>query len=217
MEENLRTESEAVMKKSLYGKPLKRWLFNKTLKYARDLVSARENLRYERTRAFGMVRELFTAIGKRFHEEDILDSGRDIFFLTKEEVFAHIEGRSATTNLKSLVAIRREEHERFQQLPMPAERIGTYGVVYQSNDFDSKQNVPLTEGDLKGIGCCPGRVKAKARVVHHPSEVGSLDGDILVTTSTDPGWVTLFPSAGAILVERGSLLSHSAIDRKSVV
>ena len=44
-----------------------------------------------------------------------------------------------------------------------------------------------------------------------PREVEDLEGDILVTVSTDPGWVTLFPSAGGILVEKGSLLSHSAI------
>jgi pyruvate,water dikinase len=48
-------------------------------------------------------------------------------------------------------------------------------------------------------------------VVHHPREVADLNGDILVTASTDPGWVTLFPNASGILVERGSLLSHSAI------
>lgn len=211
VEEKLRTDAEAVMKKSLRGKPLKRWLFNKTLRHARDLVSARENLRYERTRGFGMVREIFTTIGNRFYEEGILASERDIFFLTKEEVFAYIEGRSVTTDLKALVALRKEEHGRFQQLPMPSERIGTHGVVYQSNDFYSKHKVELSEGDLKGIGCCPGHVEAKARVVFHPNEIDSLHGDILVTTSTDPGWVTLFPSAGAILVERGSLLSHSAI------
>lgn len=28
---------------------------------------------------------------------------------------------------------------------------------------------------------------------------------------TDPGWIMLFPAASGILVERGSLLSHSAI------
>ena len=28
---------------------------------------------------------------------------------------------------------------------------------------------------------------------------------------TDPGWIMLFPSAAGLLVERGSLLSHSAI------
>ena len=39
-----------------------------------------------------------------------------------------------------------------------------------------------------------------------------IDGrEILVTEHTDPGWVLLFPSAAGLLVERGSLLSHSAI------
>ncbi|TYR34165.1 phosphoenolpyruvate synthase [Sphingobacterium phlebotomi] len=211
IEEKLRTDAEAVMKKALRHKPFKKWIFKKTLNRTRDLVSARENLRYERTRGFGIVREIFTYIGKRFYEEDVLEFDRDIFFLSKEEIFAYIEGRSLTTDLKSLVAVRKEEHERFQQMPMPSERIGTYGIVYQSNDFYSKSKIEIAESDLKGIGCCPGQVKARARVVHHPNDIDSLDGDILVTTSTDPGWVTLFPSAGAIIVERGSLLSHSAI------
>ena len=57
----------------------------------------------------------------------------------------------------------------------------------------------------------PGVVKARVQVIHDPSEVDSLNGDILVTSSTDPGWITLFPGASAIIVERGSLLSHSAI------
>ena len=36
-------------------------------------------------------------------------------------------------------------------------------------------------------------------------------GEILVAEYTDPGWIMLFPAASGILVERGSLLSHSAI------
>jgi pyruvate,water dikinase len=36
-------------------------------------------------------------------------------------------------------------------------------------------------------------------------------GEILVARQTDPGWVVLFPAAAGLLVERGSLLSHSAI------
>ena len=47
--------------------------------------------------------------------------------------------------------------------------------------------------------------------MQNPKEIQTLNGDILVTSSTDPGWITLFPSASAIIVERGSLLSHSAI------
>ena len=37
------------------------------------------------------------------------------------------------------------------------------------------------------------------------------DGEILVAARTDPGWVPLYPSASGLLIERGSLLSHSAI------
>jgi pyruvate,water dikinase len=36
-------------------------------------------------------------------------------------------------------------------------------------------------------------------------------GEILLAERTDPGWIMLFSSASGILVERGSLLSHSAI------
>lgn len=211
LEEEIRLAAEQTMNKVLRRSPLKKWRLRKTVKKARELVSARENLRYERTRAFGIVRELFVYMGKRFYEEGHIEFVRDIFFLTKDEIFAYIEGRSVTKDLKALISVRKEEYELFRQMDAPSERIATYGPLYQGNDLYSKHKVEALAGDLKGIGCCPGRVQAKVRVVHHPSEVRSLDGDILVTGNTDPGWVTLFPSAGGIIVERGSLLSHSAI------
>ncbi|WP_320043522.1 PEP-utilizing enzyme [uncultured Desulfobacter sp.] len=34
---------------------------------------------------------------------------------------------------------------------------------------------------------------------------------MLVAGRTDPGWVPLYPSVSGILIERGSILSHSAI------
>ena len=39
----------------------------------------------------------------------------------------------------------------------------------------------------------------------------SLEGEILVAARTDPGWVPLYPAVSGILIERGSILSHSAI------
>ncbi len=213
VEETLRTKAEQVMGHLLRGRWLKKIFFNYTLRKTRELVSARENLRYERTRAFGIVREIFSHLGKRFYAEGVTAHARDIFYLTKEEIFAFVEGTAVTQNLQPLVALRKEEFEAYQQLPVPSERFATYGMVYHANDFFSTpfQVTETTAGQLKGIGCCPGRVRAKVRVVRHPSEVTSMNGDILVTSSTDPGWVTLFPSAAGIIVERGSLLSHSAI------
>ena len=47
--------------------------------------------------------------------------------------------------------------------------------------------------------------------MNSPSDDLTLNGEILVTARTDPGWVPLYPSLSGLLVERGSLLSHSAI------
>ena len=48
-------------------------------------------------------------------------------------------------------------------------------------------------------------------MVRDPREARGLAGHILVAERTDPGWTLLFPAATGLLVERGSLLSHSAI------
>lgn len=186
----------------------KRILFNWILKTTRKMVSNRENLRYERTRAFGMTRKMFLGIGRQFEKDGIIHQQRDIFFLEKKEIFDIIKGTAIQHNPKTLIDLRKATYDEYE-LETIAERIETNGIVY-NNRFDL-QNEALIEGDLKGVACCSGQVTAKVRVVKDPTEVESLDGDILVTSSTDPAWVILFPSASAILVERGSLLSHSAI------
>jgi pyruvate,water dikinase len=48
-------------------------------------------------------------------------------------------------------------------------------------------------------------------VVHSPSDIEGLSGCIMVAEKTDPGWTPIFPLAKAIIIERGSLLSHAAI------
>ncbi|MBK9317702.1 MAG: phosphoenolpyruvate synthase [Bacteroidetes bacterium] len=207
----LRQTAEQEMKAGLKYQPFRLWMLKKTLRRTRTMVSARENLRYERTRAFGIVRNIFSAMGHALQSRNVLEHPRDIFYLTKEEIFSYIEGTSATTNLKELINLRKNEFQGYQKEEAPAERFATYGIVYNGNDFYSTDKVEKHTGDLKGIGCSPGKVRGKVRIITDPGETSSLNGDILVTTSTDPGWVTLFPSASGIIVERGSLLSHSAI------
>jgi phosphohistidine swiveling domain-containing protein len=48
-------------------------------------------------------------------------------------------------------------------------------------------------------------------VIRTPSEDARLEGEILVAERTDPDWVPLYPSVSGLLIERGSILSHSAI------
>ena len=57
------------------------------------------------------------------------------------------------------------------------------------------------------------RLRVEGRVVRvlDPNQAGDIDGAIMVAYRTDPGWVPLFPRIAALVVERGSLLSHSAV------
>jgi pyruvate,water dikinase len=48
-------------------------------------------------------------------------------------------------------------------------------------------------------------------VVRDPRTESLAPGEILIARNTDPGWIAVFTNAAAIVVERGSLLSHSAI------
>lgn len=205
---DLRTQAEAHVRSTLRGKPLKRWLFNFVLRRARDLVSARENLRFERTRGFGMVRRMFTALGERLAQDHVIEGPRDVFHLELDELLAY---PSAIQGWKGRISERKALFASYAAEPPPSERFFTYGNDFTDDAIHSTEKLVPIEGDLKGIGCCPGVVQGRVRKVLDPTTTSSLEGDILVTTSTDPGWVTLFPSASAILVERGSLLSHSAI------
>lgn len=202
----LRARAEEALNNGLRGRPMKRRILRYVLGRARDLVSARENLRFERTRGFGMVRKMCSAVGVRWAQEGHLADGRDVFLLDLSEVLD-----PKPELWPALIAARKKAMDRWMAAPAPSERFGTYGSNFNDAVIYSQEKITPVEGDLKGIGCCPGVVEGRVRKVLDPSTVGSLDGDILVTSSTDPGWVTLFPSCSAILVERGSLLSHSAI------
>lgn len=206
---SLRLEAEEKVKERFKGKPIKRWWFNVVLSRARDLVSNRENLRYERTRGFGMVRKMFVALGERWHEQGYLASSRDIFYLELNELL--FSDGIFQSDFSKLIENRKIEFDNYRNQQEPEERFYTYGMNFTDDFIYSKEKILPLEGNLKGIGCCPGRVQGKVRVVKDPNEISSLNNDILVTSNTDPGWVTLFPTASAIIVERGSLLSHSAI------
>jgi pyruvate,water dikinase len=208
--ENLRKEARAVVAAKMKGKFFKKRIFNYILNKTRDLVSNRENLRFERTRGFGIVREIFSAMGKRFEQDGLISHHRDIFYLTKEEIFDFIKGTAVSLELQKTIDLRKKEYEGYQKDVYVPERVVTYGNANKNLVF-GEAPLKQEEGGIRGIACCPGVVKAEVCVVHSPEQIEDLQGRIMVTSSTDPGWVSLFPSASGILVERGSLLSHSAI------
>ncbi len=193
----------------------RRWLFRWVLSRARQCVRERENLRFLRTRVFGMVRDIFRAMGRKMQLAGAIESADDIFYLHIDEVFGWVRGTAVSTEWKALVELRRAEMDRYRREPPPPERFHTFGPVHRANRFLPGRRPlspqPSRSGELSGTPCFPGRVEAPAAVLDDPSQGARLDGQILVAGRTDPGWVPLYPSVSGLLVERGSALSHSAV------
>ncbi len=212
-----RKEAEKKVNKILKYKPITKAKFLFLLKQARFTVKNRENLRFERTRLFGRVREIFLRIGMILTSMNVIEEKRDIFYLEVDEILYFIDGKSTTNNLKELISIRKSQYKKYYDVN-PDERFYSYGAVNIGNDFKKKEKVKEEnieknnkEIELKGIGASPGKVTGIARVIKNPKDAKLEQGEILVAEFTDPGWIMLFPAASGILVERGSLLSHSAI------
>jgi pyruvate,water dikinase len=211
---DLREKSESTANDALAKAPLKRAVFHWVLGNARERVRQRENLRFERTRVFGRVRRIFVEIGRRLKAEAVLDDERDVFNLTVEEILGFIEGTAVTWNLRNLQAVRKMELARWRSAVPPGGRFETRGAPAIGNQLLESVQVQATAENsetLKGIGCCPGIVEGIARVILDPKNAIIQPGEILVAPRTDPGWIMLFPAAAGLLVEHGSLLSHSAI------
>jgi len=210
---SLRPDAEEDVFEALAASPVRRFLFKKILGQARARVRDRENLRFERTRVYGRVRAIFVAIGKQLQALNIIDSADDIFYLEVDEVIRFVQGTSSSIALAGTIAARREEFSAYQAMPNPPRRFLTCGPAQLAS---SREEIETEDADndeffRQGQACSQGIVRGQVRIVRDPRSANVQAGEILVAERTDPGWVTIFPLVTGMIMERGSLLSHSAI------
>jgi rifampicin phosphotransferase len=216
-EESKRAQAERKVRRMLRWRPARRAIFGFVLAQARARVRDRENLRFERTRVFGRVRRIFVELGRRFAALGLLENPRDIFYLEVEEALGFVTGTATTTDLRGLVALRQAEYASWRASEPPPDRFETRGLVsvgpFMARLAPVADESPASDAadQRGGIGCCPGVVRGRARVVRDPKAAEIRAGEILVAERTDPGWILLFAGAAGVVVERGSVLSHSAI------
>ncbi|WP_299965459.1 PEP/pyruvate-binding domain-containing protein [uncultured Roseobacter sp.] len=194
------------------GKPIRARVAKGIVTWTKARVRDRENLRFERTRLFGRARQVFLAMGREFAARDLIDQPRDVFYLTVAEVMGAIEGFGLSPDLRGLIALRQAEDAASSRREDPPERIEVRGPAILPAAISHAPPAQSETGDTRtATGCSAGLVTAKARVIRDPRTESLAPGEILVARHTDPGWIAVFSNASAIVVERGSLLSHSAI------
>ena len=196
--------------------PAKRAVLLGITSLARDLARIREDTRFCRTQLFGLSRDVMWKLGAELARAGVLDDRLDVADLTVDEVIGAFDGTGTVTDLRALVALRRAQRERWAENPQRAPLLGTPAgppLVRALPQAVAVGAAGTTSDDLlRGIGSSTGVVRGRAKVVLDPSTDPDLAaGRILVARETDPGWLFLMMSATGMVVERGTLLSHTAI------
>jgi pyruvate,water dikinase len=160
-----------------------------------------------------MVKRMIRVMGRDLVARGVIDEFDDVFALTVQELRGCYEGEH-TDGLRDLVAARKAQRARDAELAAPA-RFVTSGPTFGRAELARQGWVPVTDTPaatvgtvLPGTPSASGIVEGTAVVVDEPRDVA---GGILVAYRTDPGWVAALPSASALVIERGSPLTHVAI------
>ncbi|MHB1277719.1 MAG: PEP/pyruvate-binding domain-containing protein [Bacteroidia bacterium] len=183
------------------------YALNGCLALARYGLKNRENMRFCRTRAYGAVKDIFLEIGKIMVERGQIEEESAIFYLDLEEVKAFCIGQE-NKDLSLLIRQRKARYQEAEKLRIP-DRIMYSGDLPDFGETDIEH--PISGNEMQGIGVSPGTVTAEALVTLLPGFDMEVKNRVLVSKMTDPGWVFLMSQASALVSEKGSLLSHTAI------
>ena len=189
----------------------KSWWFHWVLGMSRYGLANRENMRFCRTRVYSASKDIFRSMGECMTAENHLSDPEDVFYLTMDEIkqYTLVE----KTSFLELVASRKLEYANYKDLILPDR------IIYNKKDkpdFTQYLNDLTREGIdrsqvLTGVAVSKGIAEGEALVITEPVLNADVKGKILVSKMTDPGWVFLMSQAIALVTEKGSLLSHTAI------
>ena len=116
-------QAQAIVDRHLKN-PFKKLAFGFVLQQARRAIVSRENMRFARSRLYGIVRRVFGRMADLFVAGGLIDAPSNLYYLTVDEVFGMVQGTSVTRDLKALIQIRKVEYRSFTRRD-PSERLHT--------------------------------------------------------------------------------------------
>ncbi|MDR3678466.1 MAG: phosphoenolpyruvate synthase [Flavipsychrobacter sp.] len=140
---------------------------------------------------------------KQLVQAKIIHKTEDIYFLTFEELSEVVR----TNKLDyQIIANRKEEYKLYEKL-IPPRVITSDGEIITGKY--NQENVPADA--IAGVAVSSGIIEGRARVILNMEDANIEEGDILITTFTDPSWTPLFVSIKGLVTEVGGLMTHGAV------
>jgi phosphoenolpyruvate synthase/pyruvate phosphate dikinase len=191
-----------------WKKPFKSILFKFIFKKCTEAIGFREDARFDRVRAKGLSRKVALKLGSLLVSKNWIDDTYDIFYLNYEEILSLNQEAYSEGYFKELITLRKKHLRETASYKLP-DRIITNDICHAKAFLQSIDQTSTKS--IRGLPCSGGIIEALCEVVHDLNHAPNLKDKILIAQRTDPAWGYFFVGVKGIIIEKGSMLSHSAI------
>ncbi|KJD40560.1 phosphoenolpyruvate synthase [Paenibacillus polymyxa] len=169
----------------------------------RNFIGYREYPKYDIVSRYFIYKQALLKEAERLVQANILHEKEDIYYLSFEELQETIR----TNKLDYQVIDKRKNEYRLYEKLTPPRVITSDGEIITGQY--KRENIPAEA--IVGLAVSSGVVEGRARVILNIEGADLEDGDILVTSFTDPSWTPLFLSIKGLVTEVGGLMTHGAV------
>jgi phosphoenolpyruvate synthase/pyruvate phosphate dikinase len=169
----------------------------------RNFAGYREYPKYGIVSLYFVYKQALLKEAEQLVQANVIQEKEDIYYLTFDELCEVV----STYKLDyQFIDKRKDEHKLFEKLTPP--RVITSDGEIIAGKY-KRENLPA--GAIAGLPVSSGVIEGRARVILNMENADLEDGDILVTTFTDPSWTPLFVSIKGLVTEVGGLMTHGAV------
>jgi len=169
----------------------------------RNFIGYREYPKYGIVNRYALYKQALLKEAEQLVQLGVIHEKEDIYYLTFEELHEVVR----TNKLDyAVISKGQDEFKLYEKLTPP--RVITSEGENPSGEY-KRENLPA--GAIVGLPVSSGVIEGRARVILNMEDADLEEGDILVTTFTDPSWTTLFVSIKGLVTEVGGLMTHGAV------
>ncbi|MGG4462067.1 phosphoenolpyruvate synthase [Brevibacillus sp. HB1.2] len=169
----------------------------------RNFSGFREYPKYGMINRYFVYKQALLKEAEQLIQARVIHEKEDIYYLTFEEL--HEVVRTNKLN-DEIISKRKDDYKFFEKLTPP--RVITSDGEIIAGEY-KRENLPANA--IVGLPVSSGVIEGRARVILNMEDADLEDGDILVTSFTDPGWTPLFVSIKGLVTEVGGLMTHGAV------
>lgn len=169
----------------------------------RNFIGYREYPKYGMINRYFVYKQALLKEAEQLVKAGVIHEKEDIYYLTFEEF------REAVRTNKldyQIINKRKDDYKLYEKLTPP--RVITSDGETLSGEY-KRENLPAEA--LVGLPVSSGVIEGRARVILNMEDANLEEGDILVTSFTDPSWTPLFVSIKGLVTEVGGLMTHGAV------